>query len=313
MSADLKQLGPYRLLRPLGQGGMAKIYLAEAFGASNFEKRVVIKVLLPELRGDATFERLLIDEALLGAQLQHRNLVQIHDLGVDRGIYYVRMDYVDGVDLGDLLARGGALGPALILYLAHEVCIALDYLHDFRDARDRPLGLVHRDVTPSNILISRSGEVKLADFGIAKATMLADVTRAKVLKGKYAYMSPEQIEGQALDPRSDQFSLGVTLYELATGTRPFEGDTPIATMDLVRAAALPSLDGVDSALQPLITRCLKRQSAERFESVETLRRAVGLAQRALAEVGPRTLGAEVIARTAIETAAKKRPETTQAD
>src|SRR5262249_21211415 len=195
---DLPQrIGPYRVLERLGAGGMAEVFLAVAYGASGFEKRIAIKTVLPELRGEGDFERFLIEEARLGARLQHRNLVGVHELGVDAGTYYVRMAYVDGADLASLL-RGEPLDPALALLISEEVTLALEYVHGFRDEAGRPLGLVHRDVSPANILVSRAGDVKLADFGVAKATLLLEVTRANVRKGKYAYMAPEQVAGDRL-------------------------------------------------------------------------------------------------------------------
>jgi serine/threonine-protein kinase len=262
-------IGPYRLLTRLGAGGMAEVFLAVAYGASGFEKRVAIKTLLPELRGNARLQRLLIEEARLGARLHHRNLVQVHDLGVVDGVYFVRMDYVDGRDLGALVQRGRPL-PGLALLIAEEVALALRHVHRAVDDEGRPLGLVHRDISPANILLSREGEVKLADFGVAKATMLADVTQANVRKGKYAYMSPEQVRGDPLTARSDQFSLGVTLVELLTGARPYDGETPLQTMDLIRAAEPPALTGVDEPLRALVLRCLAADPSARFDDDEAL-------------------------------------------
>ena len=189
---------------------MAEVFLAVAYGASGFEKRVAIKTLRPELEGSGELERLLIEEARLGARLAHRNLVGVHELGVAEGRYYVRMDHVDGADLAWLLGRERP--PAeLSLWIAGELALALDCVHAATDDEGRPLGLVHRDVSPSNVLLSRRGEVFLGDFGIAKATLLQDVTRAGVRKGKYAYMSPEQVSGKPLGPASDLFGLGVLL------------------------------------------------------------------------------------------------------
>src|SRR5262245_36606433 len=208
----MRTLGPYRLVRRLGHGGMAEVWLAVAHGASGFEKKVALKTLLPEVASDPEATRGLLAEARLAARLQHRNLVGVHDLGVDDGVYYVRMDWVDGADLATI-AGGRPLPAPLALLVAEEIAAALDYVHRAADDDGRPLGLVHRDVSPANILISRGGDVKLGDFGIAKATMLAHVTRGGVRKGKYAYMSPEQASGDSLGPTSDQFALGVTLME----------------------------------------------------------------------------------------------------
>ena len=247
-SLDLpRKLGPYRLLRRLGKGGMAEVFLATVYGASGFEKRVAIKVLLPELQGDGRFESLLIEEAKLGARLSHTHLIQVHDLGVSEGVYYVRMDWVDGDDLASLLQRL-RLPTELALLLAEQVSAALEYVHSLTDDVARPLGLVHCDVSPSNVLLSRAGEVKLADLGIARATLLAQNRFTNIRRGKYPYMSPEQVEGRSLGPRSDQFGFGVMLVELLTGRRPFDGDTPERTLERIRACATPALPDVDEDL-----------------------------------------------------------------
>lgn len=284
------QLGPYRLIRRLGFGGMSEVHLARVVGASGFEKLVAIKTLLPELRGDGDFERLLLDEAKLGARLSHRNLVQVHDLGVQDGVYYVRMDWVDGADLASV-RRARTLSIELSLMVAEELALALEYVHGLTDESGRPLGLVHRDVSPSNVLLSRSGEVKLSDFGIAKATLLAETTRASIRRGKYAYMSPEQIAGEPLTRRSDQFGFGVLLMELVCGRRPFDGASPVETMDRIRAARPPSLPDVDEDLASIVLRCLARDAEARFEGAGELRRAVAAARRRRAPVGPGDLGA----------------------
>ena len=286
------QLGPYRLLRRLGRGGMAEVHLAVVYGASDFEKQVALKLLLSELRGRGEFERLLIEEAKLGARLVHRNLVQVHDLGLDTGIYYVRMDYVDGADLGSLLRRDRP-SPELALLIVEEVAIALDYVHRFTDDGGRPIGLVHRDISPSNILLSRAGEVKLADFGIAKATELAAITHGNVRKGKYAYMSPEQIESDRVTPKSDQFSVGITLMEMCCGRRPYDGASVMETMDRIRQAAPPDLTGMSPGLQNLIQRCLHRDPAARFQHIDELRHQAALLRRFLPPVTFRDLGAFV--------------------
>jgi serine/threonine-protein kinase len=273
---------------------MAQVFLAVAYGASGFEKRIALKTLLPELRGNAQYERLLIDEAKLGARLLHRNLLGVHELGVDAGVYYIRMDYVDGADLASLSLSKVARAPLsepLALLVAEEVCLALEYVHGFRDEDGRALGLIHRDVSPGNILISREGEVKLADFGVHKATMLEEITQANVRKGKYAYMSPEQIGGEPLSAQSDQFSLGVTLWELLLGRRPFEGDTPFATMESIRQATPPDASAFSPGVRELLVRCLAKSPGGRFPSTAALRQAIALCRQKHAPVGAPDLGA----------------------
>ncbi len=272
-----RQLGPYRLVRRLGHGGMAEVFEARVYGASGFEKRVALKTLLSEHRGDADLERLLIEEAKLGARLQHRNVVQVHALGVEDGIYFVAMDFVDGADLGHAMERAD-LPVELTLLVLEEVALALEHAHALRDDAGRPLGLVHRDVSPSNVLLSRAGEVKLADFGIAKQTKLAETTRASIRRGKYAYMSPEQVMGRALGAASDQFGLGVMLVELLAGERPFDGATPVETMDRIREAAPPTFVDWPPDLEAIARRCLAREPDDRFPTTRALREALGHAR-----------------------------------
>lgn len=281
----LEQLGPYRLARRLGRGGMAEVYLGIAYGASGFEKRVAIKTLLPSFRGVGEYERALIEEARLGARLSHRNLVQTIELGVDQGTYFVVMEYVDGADLGSLVA-GRALPSPLVWLIAEELALALEYLHEHKDDAGRRLGLVHRDLSPANVLVSRWGEVKLADFGIAKATLLAEDTRPSVRKGKFAYMSPEQAAGQALSPQSDQFSLGVTLVELLSGARPFDAESIAETLDRIRQAQRPALDLIDPRFRDLCWRCLERAPGSRFAGLGELRRAIAALRHELPPVTP---------------------------
>jgi serine/threonine-protein kinase len=272
-----RSLGPYELLTRLGAGGMAEVWKARAFGASGFEKIVVLNTLLPELRGEAQYERMFIEEARLHARLSHQNLVQVHELSSADGQYFVRLDFVDGADLATL---GPPLPEPLALYVAEALALVLDYVHRATDDAGRPLGLVHRDVSPSNVLLSREGEVRLTDLGIAKATALRDTTRAGIRKGKYAYMSPEQVSGQPLTAASDQFGLGVTLAELLTGARPFDGATPLETMDRVREAVPPALDGIAPDVKAVVLRALSRDAAARFPTIEALRQSVAGCRRA---------------------------------
>lgn len=290
-----RQLGPFRLHRRLGHGGMAEVFLATGYGASGFEKQVAIKTLLPHLWGDGELQRLLIDEAKLGARLRHRNLVQVHDLGTDEGVYYVCMDYVDGADLGTLTG-GERPSVELSLLVVEELALGLEYAHGLRDEAGRPLGVVHRDVSPSNVLVSRAGEVKLADLGIAKATKLKETTRANIRRGKYAYMSPEHVAGRALSAHSDQFGLGVVLVELLTGERPFDGATPAETMDRIREAAPPDVKALDADLGAIVTTCLGGSPGARFEDTAALRRAISAARRQREAVSFRDLGGWVEAR-----------------
>lgn len=263
-----ERIGPYRVVRKLGHGGMAQVLLARAVGASGFEKHVAIKMLLPEHAQDGDLERRLIEEAKQGARLRHRNLVAVHHLGLADAGYFVVMEWVDGADLAALLSE--PLPEALALVIAGEVAEALRFVHTAVDAQGRPLGLVHRDVSPSNVLLSRTGEVKLSDLGIAKATKLKENTQASLRRGKYAYMSPEQVGGKTLDARSDQFSFGILLYELLCGVRPFDGASVIETMDNIREARRPNMGGLAPDVVQFLSRCFRFHPKDRFESASAL-------------------------------------------
>lgn len=290
-------IGPYPVLRRLGSGGMAEVLLCRSLGASGFERLVAVKRPLLAFRGEGELERLLIAEARVGARIAHRNLVAVHGLGLHDGTYYVVMDYVEGADL-DTLRRRHPPAPALAVHLVAEVLLGLHHLHALRDGAGRPLGLVHRDVSPSNVLVSTSGEVKLADYGIAKATRLRSDTQVNVRRGKYAYMSPEQVAGEPLDARSDLFGVGVMLVELLTGRRPYDGPGPAQVLDAIRAAAPPDLSALPPALAEVAGRCLAAAPADRPAHAHALRDALLDAVPGAARLGPPEVAAWVLAHDA---------------
>lgn len=252
---------------------MAEVFRGTAFGASGFEKTIALKLLREEYVGDATWERMFLEEARLQARLVHRGLVQAHDFGAVEGRPWVRLDWIDGADLA-ALAAGDPIDPRIANFVIAEVLAALSFLHAANDEAGRPLGLVHRDVSATNVLLSTAGEVKLGDFGIAKATLLKDQTRGGVRKGSASYMSPEQVSGRALTSASDVFSAGVLFFELLTGARPFEGATPIETMDRVREAIVPPLDAVPEPERPLLTSMLAKAPDRRPASLTELVRSL---------------------------------------
>jgi eukaryotic-like serine/threonine-protein kinase len=285
-----RTIGPYQLVRLLGRGGMAEVHLAIAHGASGFERHVAIKTLAPELAGDPDLERALIREAVLGGALRHRNVVAVLGLGVDDG-YYVVLEYVDGGDLARHLT--GALDEALALHIVHELALGLAHLHAARDPRGLPLHIVHRDVSPANVLVSSTGDVKLGDFGIAKATSLADRTAAGTRKGRYCYMAPEQLAGEPVTAAADQFGLGATLVELVTGKRPFPGESPWVLLEQIRAGVAFTMT---DDLQAIAARALAFATSERYASIEEMRNAIAAAQRQRAPAGTVELAAWVTSR-----------------
>lgn len=275
-------IGPYQLVRLLGRGGMGEVYLAHTHGASGFTRRVAIKILAPALAGDSDLERMLIREAVIGGAIHHRNVCAVLGLGVDEGTYYLVLEYVDGGDL-DAHLSAKPLAEPLALHLAHELALGLAHLHAACDEHGLPLGIVHRDVRPGNVLVSTSGDVKLGDFGLAKATARVDLTAGGVRKGQYRYMAPEQLAGERVTAASDQFALAITLAELLAGRRPFRDAPPWELVEVLRAG--PDLDGLAADLQPILRTALALDPAARFASVEAMRLAIADAQAARPRCG----------------------------
>jgi serine/threonine protein kinase len=279
-----RMLGSYQLLSQLAVGGMAEIYVARTHGVGGFEKLVALKVIHPNFSADPDFVQMLVDEAKLSVQLQHANIVQTFDLGRVDEQYYIAMELIDGVDLYKLLRRASEhdidFPFELAAFIAAEVAMGLDYAHRKRDARGRPLKIVHRDVSPQNVLVSVDGEVKIVDFGIAKAAMRGQQTAAGVIKGKYYYMSPEQAWGDPIDARTDIFSAGILLYEMIVGQMLYMEEDLEKLLDVVRKASIlpPSSQrmGVPRELEAVVMRCLKKRADDRWPTAGEL--AVALQQ-----------------------------------
>jgi hypothetical protein len=267
----------YELLERIGAGGMAEIFRGKAVAAGGFEKPVAIKRILPHLSQDQRFVELLIAEAKILSQLRHRNIVQIFDVGLgDDNQHFLVMEFVDGMDLGKvqrgLEARRKRLPLDLVLHIGAEVCEALQHAHAAPAPDGTPMRLVHRDVSPSNVLISRSGEVKLTDFGIAKRP--EEQTGQHGVRGKFAYISPEQAENRHVDARSDVFSVGVLLYELALGHRLFSHLADFDALKAVRECKIPVPSDIDPALsrevEGLLRSALSRDPGQRFATAGEL-------------------------------------------
>jgi serine/threonine protein kinase len=242
MSQPIK-FGKYYLLERLAVGGMAEIYKAKIFGVDGFEKQMVVKQILPQYARNREFVTMFIDEAKITVSLSHGNIVPVYELGQIDGIYFLSMDYIDGKNLGELLDAGieakNLLSVPHALFIACEVLAGLDYAHRKTDERGNPLNIVHRDVSPQNILISFDGSVKIVDFGIAHAATKAHATQAGVIKGKFGYMSPEQALGKDVDSRSDIFTAGILLWEMLTLERLFGGESDTQALDRIKRADVP--------------------------------------------------------------------------
>jgi len=265
--------GKYYLLDRVSVGGMAEVYKAKSYGVEGFEKIIAIKRILPAMGEDRDFVKMFIDEAKIAGQLSHANICQIFELGRIETAHFIAMEYIWGKDLLQIQNRFRKLGErmpvAMACYVIARVCEGLHYAHKKRDALGRPLEIVHRDCSPQNMLISYEGEVKLIDFGIAKAASRSSRTNAGVLKGKFGYMSPEQVRGLPLDRRSDIFAIGTVLYETLTGQRLFLGESDFSTLERVRNADIVSpreiCPEIPLAVDTIVMKALKRDPKDRYQ------------------------------------------------
>ena len=294
-----KAIGRYQILDRLAIGGMAELFKATLTAQHGFEKLVVIKKILPHLASDKTFVEMFIDEARLTAQLDHRHIVQVFELGTDADTPYIAMQYIDGIDVLALLrecARAQIrLPPDIAALIARDVLDALDYAHNAVDTSGRALGIVHRDISPGNVLLSWRGDVKLTDFGIARAAERRHKTEAGTLKGKYGYMSPEQVSGGDVDARSDLFSIGILLAEMVMARRLFTSTNDLDILLMVRDARLDRLHKYANEfpveLRVLTVRALQRRPEDRWQSAAQFRDALDEWLRRTTRVGERELAA----------------------
>jgi len=275
----VKKLGRYEIVKHLGQGGMAEVLLARTVGFEGFERHVVLKRIRAEAAHDERYVSMFLDEARIAASLHHHNIVQVTDMGQEAGEYFFTMEYVHGEDTRALLghlSRGDEMMP--LEHVIGVVCAAAAGLHHAHEQRgpDRaPLGIVHRDVSPANILIGYDGGVKVADFGIAKTRHGRSETQTGTLKGKVAYMSPEQCVGEAMDRRSDVFSLGIVLYELCTVRRLFKGENDFLTMTAIVLGYVPPPSQYRTDLPPeietVILKALAARPEDRYQTAQEMR------------------------------------------
>jgi serine/threonine protein kinase len=281
----------YRVIKRLEAGGMAEVYLGEATGVEGFKKRVAIKRVLPHLAQNENFIRMFLDEARLSARLNHANIVSVFDISAREDTYFLIMEFVDGANLKKILdclqRRGQRFTLPEAVYVCAEACRGLSYAHELHDENGRPLGIVHRDISPPNILLTKLGEVKVADFGLAKAGTQLSQTDPGVVKGKFSYLSPEAANGKEVDARADIFSLGIVLWEMLAGRRLFLGETDYATVKLVQQANIPRLsplnNQVDVDFEEIMLKALARDPDTRFQTAHEFGEALSgyLYQRSL--------------------------------
>lgn len=277
-----QQFGRYYLVDRIAVGGMAEVFKARAFSDGGFQKLLVIKRILQHLSGNEEFVDMFIDEAKISVELQHPNIVQIYDFGRIGEEYFLAMECIEGKDVKGILRklakRRQVMPPEFGAFIAVEMCKGLDFAHKKADLHGEPLGIIHRDISPSNILVSYNAEVKVADFGIAKAENSLYNTKDGVLKGKFEYMSPEQASGDTVTPLSDVFSVGILLHEMLTGRRLFKTDSDVKTLNKVKAVDIPrprALNpGVPIRLDEIVMRALSRDPQERYDDARGLQQAL---------------------------------------
>jgi serine/threonine protein kinase len=274
-------LGRYELLMPIAAGGMAMVWAARLKGTRGFQKIVAIKTMLPKLSDESQFEQMFLDEASLASQVRHPHVVEILDLGEQEGVLFLVMEWIDGMPLNQLMkaakANGGMPLP-IAVRIVMQACAGLHAAHELRDVKGQPVGLVHRDVSPQNILVTYDGVTKVVDFGVAKATAAGGgTTSAGQIKGKVGYMSPEQIEGENIDRRADVFAIGIVLYALTTGKHPFRRESDAATMYNICSpqAALPPrkfLPDYPESLEKVVLRALAKSPDARYATANDMLR-----------------------------------------
>ncbi len=262
----------YRVIRRLASGGMAEVFVAESAGIEGFKKHVAIKRVLPQLSKKEQFIAMFLDEARLSAHLSHSNVVSVFDIGVGDGTYFIVMEYVDGADLKgvmDYTKKTNRFMPVEVAaFITAKICQGLSYAHELKTADGKPMQIIHRDMTPANVLITKYGEVKIVDFGLAKASSQLAESDAGVIKGKFGYLAPETVMEKPIDQRVDVFALGIILWEMLSNKRLFLGETDFQTVKQVRDAVIPPLKPINSSVPPdlerILHKALARDPEERY-------------------------------------------------
>jgi len=252
MASEARAQSSYRVTERLESGGMAEVFRGEATSVAGFKKQVAIKRVLPHLASNEKFIRMFLDEARLSARLSHANIVQVFDIGRVENTYFIVMEFIDGVNLKHLVEnlrnKRQAFPAALACHIAIKVCEGLQYAHHLHDPDGQDLHIVHRDISPPNVLISRQGEVKIVDFGLAKAAHSVEKTEPGVVKGKFSYLAPETAMGREADAQADIFAVGIMLWEMLAGRKLFQGETDYQTVKMVQEAEVPSLRAINPAV-----------------------------------------------------------------
>ncbi|RKH37322.1 serine/threonine protein kinase [Corallococcus sicarius] len=273
--------GKYQLLKKLATGGMAEVWLARQSGIEGFQKDVVVKRILPHLAEDREFVEMFRNEALIAARFNHPNIAQVYEFGEANGTYYIAMEFIHGEDLGRVMRKASGMNQWIARPLAVRIvasaCEGLFYAHSRADDRGQPLNVVHRDISPQNILISFDGSVKLVDFGIAKAADQASMTKSGAIKGKFAYMAPEQAAGKPLDRRADIFAIGLVLYEMLTGHRPLKKDSELATLQAAMECTIPApseVADVPADMDQVVMHALAKSADDRYDNAREFQSAL---------------------------------------
>ncbi|MBI3606545.1 MAG: protein kinase [Nitrospirae bacterium] len=293
-----ERFGNYVLLKKIGRGGMAELFLARQVGVAGFERVLAIKRILPHLTEDPEFVEMFVNEAKIAAQITHPNVVQIYDFGTVMGTYYIAMEYVMGKSLAAVLTTGKERGqwipPHHAVQITARIASGLDHAHRGQTMSGEPLGIIHRDISPQNILLGYNGDIKLVDFGIAKAASSSTHTQTGMIKGKLAYLSPEQAWGKPVDHRADVFSLGIVLHEMLTGQRLFKAENEIATLERVRTAKVPPPSSLNPLvakdLDPIVLKALTQHPDDRYPTAQAFQDAL---DKHLLTLGPLPTGRDL--------------------